>query len=82
MCTTHDRIGEVAQYFRENREQYPDFTFFPGMPYAHKYANAITTDGMMGAMRRFLPNEGSRGRRHAAAPRRWSARTSKGWSRC
>jgi len=58
MCTTHDRIGEVAQYFRENREQYPDFTFFPGMPYAHKYANAITTDGMMGAMRRFLPNEG------------------------
>lgn len=58
MCTTHDRIGEVAQYFRERREQYPDFTFFPGMPYAHKYANAITTDGMMGALRRFLPNEG------------------------
>jgi len=58
MCTTHDRIGEVAQYFRANREQYPDFTFFPGMPYAHKYANAITTDGMMGALRRFTPNEG------------------------
>ena len=58
MCTTHDRIGEVADYFRENREQYPDFTFFPGMPYAHKYANAITTDGMMGALRRFTPNEG------------------------
>lgn len=58
MCTTHDRIGEVAHYFRENREQYPDFTFFPGMPYAHKYANAITTDGMMGALKRFLPNSG------------------------
>lgn len=58
MCTTHDRIGEVADYFRANREQYPDFTFFPGMPYAHKYANAITTDGMMGALRRFTPNEG------------------------
>ena len=58
MCTTHDRIGEVADYFRQNREQYPDFTFFPGMPYAHKYANAITTDGMMGALRRFTPNEG------------------------
>lgn len=58
MCTTHDRIGEVAQYFLENRAQYPDFTFFPGMPYAHKYANAITTDGMMGALKRFLPNEG------------------------
>lgn len=58
MCTTHDRIGEVADYFRTNREHYPDFTFFPGMPYAHKYANAITTDGMMGALKRFLPNEG------------------------
>lgn len=58
MCTTHDRIGEVAAYFGEHREQYPDFTFFPGMPYAHKYANAITTDGMMGALSRFLPSEG------------------------
>lgn len=58
MCTTHDRIGEVARYFLENRMQYPEFTFYPGMPYAHKYANAITTDGMMGALKRFLPNEG------------------------
>lgn len=58
MCTTHDRIGEVASYFRENRAEYPEFTFFPGMPYAHKYANAITTDGMMGALKRFLPSEG------------------------
>ncbi|MFT4109072.1 hypothetical protein [Propionicimonas sp.] len=58
MCTTHDRIGEVAEYFREHRAQYPDFTFFPGMPYAHKYANAITTDGMTGALKRFLPQEG------------------------
>lgn len=58
MCTTHDRIGEVADYFRENRASYPDFTFFPGMPYAHKYANAVTTDGMMGALKRFLPDSG------------------------
>ncbi|MFT4295311.1 MAG: hypothetical protein QM582_07855 [Micropruina sp.] len=58
MCTTHDRIGEVANYFGEHRDQYPDFTFFPGMPYAHKYANAVTTDGMMGALKRFLPNSG------------------------
>lgn len=58
MCTTHDRIGEVADYFRANRADYPDFTFFPGMPYAHKYANAVTTDGMMGALKRFLPGSG------------------------
>jgi len=58
MCTTHDRIGEVARYFLEHRAEYPDFTFFPGMPYAHKYANAVTTDGMMGALKRFLPGSG------------------------
>lgn len=58
MCTTHDRISEVADYFREHRAEYPEFTFFPCMPYAHKYANAVTTDGMMGALGRFVPNSG------------------------
>ncbi len=33
-------------------------TFFPGMPYAHKYANAMTEDGPIGAIRRFLPDGG------------------------
>jgi len=28
------------------------------MPYAHKYANAMTEDGVLGAIRRFLPAEG------------------------
>ncbi len=58
MCTTHERIGNVASYFRENMDQYPDLTFFPGMPYAHKYANAVTTDGMLGALGKFLPSSG------------------------
>lgn len=58
MCTTHDRIGDVTSYFLENRDRYPDFTFFPGMPYAHKYANAVTTDGMLGALKKFLPASG------------------------
>ncbi|MDO5735946.1 MAG: hypothetical protein Q4P15_05680 [Propionibacteriaceae bacterium] len=58
MCTTHDRIGEVAAYFLEHQDRYPDMTFFPGMPYAHKYANAVTTDGMLGALKKFLPSSG------------------------
>jgi hypothetical protein len=31
------------------------------MPYAHKYANAVTEDGMIGALKRFLPQEGAFG---------------------
>lgn len=58
MCTTHERIGEVCDHMRANPERYADFIFYPGMPYAHKYANAVTEEGMMGAVRKFLPDEG------------------------
>ena len=58
MCTTHDRIAEVCDRVREQPTRYADMTFFPCMPYAHKYANAMTEDGFLGAIRRFLPEEG------------------------
>ncbi len=58
MCTTHDRIGLVCDHMRANPERYADYRFFPGMPYAHKYANAMTELGMVGAIRRFLPSDG------------------------
>ena len=43
---------------RSNPQRYKDFQFLPCMPYAHKYANAVTEDGMVGALKRFLPEEG------------------------
>ena len=58
MCTTHDRIAEVCEHMRKNPDRYKDFNFFPCMPYAHKYANAVTEDGMLGALKRFMPDEG------------------------
>src|SRR5690348_17114474 len=58
MCTTHDRIGLVADRIRAEPDRYAEFTFFPGMPYAHKYANAVTDNGMLGAVKRFLPEQG------------------------
>lgn len=58
MCTTHDRIAEVCDRVSANPDRYPGMTFFPCMPYAHKYANAITDEGLLGAIRRFLPEEG------------------------
>jgi len=42
MCTTHERIASVCDHVRANPERYADFTFYPCMPYAHKYANAVT----------------------------------------
>ncbi len=58
MCTTHDRIALVADHVRASPDRYPEQKFFPCMPYAHKYANAMTEDGPIGAVRRFLPDEG------------------------
>jgi hypothetical protein len=58
MCTTHDRIALVCEHVRSNLDRYGEFTFLPCMPYAHKYANAVTESGMLGAVRQFLPDEG------------------------
>lgn len=58
MCTTHERIALVCDHVRAHPDRYSDFTFFPSMPYAHKYANAVTEYGMLGAVKRFLPDEG------------------------
>ena len=58
MCTTHDRIALVCDHMRADPARYKDFHFYPCMPYAHKYANAVTEDGMIGALKRFMPDEG------------------------
>jgi hypothetical protein len=58
MCTTHDRIALVADRVRAAPDRYPAMTFYPCMPYAHKYANAMTEEGPVGAFRRFLPDRG------------------------
>jgi hypothetical protein len=59
MCTTHDRIAEICAHVRSKPQRYPHFKFYPCMPYAHKYANAVTEHGMIEALRRFLPQEGA-----------------------
>jgi hypothetical protein len=56
MCTTQDRMVDVCEHFRLHKNRYPGFKFYPCMPYAHKYANAVTDYGLLGALQRFLPN--------------------------
>ena len=57
MCTTHERVTEICDHVRANPQHYCRFGFYPCMPYAHKYANAVTEYGMIEALRRFLPQE-------------------------
>lgn len=55
MCTTHDRIAGIAEYMRRNPEKYKNFKFHPCMPYAHKYANAVTELGILGTLKAYIP---------------------------
>ena len=56
MCTTQDRMVDVCEHFRKHKGRYAGFKFYPCMPYAHKYANAVTEYGILGALQRFLPS--------------------------
>ena len=40
---------------RQNPDKYADFKFYPCMPYAHKYANAVTELGILGTLKAYLP---------------------------
>ncbi|MCA0932642.1 hypothetical protein LCM02_09280 [Lutimonas saemankumensis] len=55
MCTTHDQIGEITEIMRKNPARYQDFEIYPCMPYAHKYANAVTELGILGTIKQYVP---------------------------
>ena len=55
MCTTHDRIANICQVIRDNPAKYKNFKIFPCMPYAHKYANAVTELGIAGTLKAYVP---------------------------
>lgn len=55
MCTTHDRIANICDIIRANPEKYKNYKIFPCMPYAHKYANAVTELGIAGTLKQYVP---------------------------
>lgn len=55
MCTTHDRISNLCDHFRNYPEKYKGFMIYPCMPYAHKFANAVTEHGFLGTIKRYVP---------------------------
>jgi hypothetical protein len=40
---------------RSDPARYKNFNIFPCMPYAHKYANAVTELGIMGTIKQYVP---------------------------
>ncbi len=55
MCTTHDRIANICDHIRANPAHYEGYKIYPCMPYAHKYANAVTELGILGTIKQYVP---------------------------
>jgi hypothetical protein len=55
MCTTHDRMASICNTIRLNPIKYHNFKLYPCLPYAHKYANAVTELGLMGTLKQYVP---------------------------
>lgn len=55
MCTTHERIANICDIIRANPAKYKHFKIYPCMPYAHKYANAVTELGIVGTLKQYVP---------------------------
>lgn len=54
MCTTHDRIADICRTIRPDKK-FEHFKVYPCMPYAHKYANAVTELGVIGTIKQYVP---------------------------
>lgn len=55
MCTTHERISNICDFIREHPDKYENFSLYPCLPYAHKYANAVTELGIAGTLKEYTP---------------------------
>src|SRR5215469_15844032 len=59
MFTTHDRVSQICDHFRQWPQRYQGLRLYPAMPYAHKYANLVADKGIMGAVVDVLRGDGS-----------------------
>lgn len=57
MLNSNDRAGEICDYFRDHRSDFPGLTFYPSIPYPHKYADLVSEQGIVGAMQTVLAGQ-------------------------
>lgn len=59
MLNSNARAGEICERFRAQAGRYPDLSWYPSIPYPHKYANLVAEKGMIGAMQEVLLADGA-----------------------
>ena len=61
MLNTHDKAKDICDHIRQNSNKYAGISFYPSMPYAHKYANAVAEKGIFGALKDTIISDSSAG---------------------
>jgi len=59
MLNSNDRAKDICSYFRENKNKYQDITWYPSIPYPHKYANLVAEKGIFPAIGEILFKDNS-----------------------
>jgi hypothetical protein len=59
MLNSNDRAQEICNHFRSKASVYGDISFYPSIPYPHKYANLITEKGILPAINSIIFKENS-----------------------
>ncbi len=54
MVTTYERVEYICDHVRANSVQYNGFKINPCLPYAHKYANSVAANGIIGTLKKYL----------------------------
>ena len=47
MLNSNDRARDICEHFRANSSNYPEISWYPSIPYPHKYANLISEKGII-----------------------------------
>jgi hypothetical protein len=47
MLNSNDRAKDICEHFRKNSSKYPEISWYPSIPYPHKYANLISEKGII-----------------------------------
>ena len=54
MLNSNQKAIEITDYFRENKAKYGNLTWYPSIPYPHKYADMVNELGMIPALKEAL----------------------------
>lgn len=54
MLNSNDRAADITEYFRQHKDKYGHLSWYPSIPYPHKYANMVAEKGIFPTMNEVL----------------------------